>query len=173
MNTELWKEVVELIGRDIKVSSGECSDNDSTNDRPKECKHVYVIQNDDGWYVCQSCGEELRYNPNKPPVSLYQLYVEQRSRRRQINRMKTLTAWLCKYRFPFEEELLDKFLSFIDKYEELFPERKNLISKDYILHQLLRKRGYDSSCILRLPKMKKTLAQNEEICRTVFESYNF
>ncbi|GBN29389.1 hypothetical protein AVEN_174585-1 [Araneus ventricosus] len=123
-----------------------------------ECEHKYVIQNDDGWYVCQTCGEELMYDPNKPPVDLKQLCLESALKRRRESKMKNLTKWLGMYNIPFEEELLDEFYSFILKYEELFPERKNLISKDDILFHMLRKRDYQVP--LKLPKLMKTLARN-------------
>lgn len=147
----------------------------------EECKHKNVTRNDDGWYVCVECHEELRYNPNIPPIKLSDLYFEKVQIAKMSSRIKSLYKWLYKYKLPFEEELMIDFYSFINKYIELYPERKNLISKDYILYHLLRKRGYkddddeeDDGCIfLRLPKMKKTLDQNENMCRAIFESLNW
>ncbi|KAF8769808.1 hypothetical protein HNY73_017417 [Argiope bruennichi] len=59
-------EVIRLLGLDKKASSDRGS---------QDCKHKDVRKNDDGWYVCTSCHEELRYNPNKPPLSHLQLYL--------------------------------------------------------------------------------------------------
>lgn len=135
------------------------------------CKHGYITKSDDGWYVCSECHEELRYNPNKRPVNIGDIYSEMMRQQRWKQRMKGLTKWLG----PFEDELLlVDFQSFINEYTGLYPNRKNLISKDYILYHLLRKRGYDISRLqVKVPKMEKTLIQNETICRTIFEALNW
>ncbi|GFY59098.1 uncharacterized protein TNIN_277731 [Trichonephila inaurata madagascariensis] len=146
------EEVMEIVRLfDRKVSS-------DLKTKSQGCEHKYVIQNDDdGWYICQACGEELWYNPNKSPIDLYQLYLEAAIQRRSRNRMNNLTKWLGTYNLPYEEELLNQFYSFVLKYEELFPERKNLISKENILFHLLWKRDYQVP--LKLPKLKKMLAR--------------
>lgn len=92
----------------------------------EECEQRYVIQNDDGWYICQACGEELRYNPNnKPPIKIADLYFVKAQTAKMNSRMKNLSKWLDKYNFPFEDELLVDYSSFINKYIELYPNRKN------------------------------------------------
>lgn len=135
------------------------------------CKHGYITKSDDGWYVCGMCHEELRYNPNKRPVTIEDICSEMMRQRRWKHRIKGLTKWLGAYNFPFEDELLVDFSSFINEYTKLYPDRKNLISKDYILYHLLRMRGYDLQ--VKVPKMEKTLIQNEQICKTIFEALNW
>ena len=133
-----------------------------------ECQHRDITKNDDGWYICQYCGDELRYDPNKPPVDLAQLYSASENQRRMVNRMKCLSEWLGTYNLPFEDDILYDFQLFIQKYRELYPERKNLINKENILFHMLRRRGIERE--LKLPKMEKTLKQNAEICRAIFDA---
>lgn len=137
----------------------------------EECDHKDVTVDVDGWYVCTTCHIEMRVNPNEHPYGIKQILSDLKAQRRLKSRTKTITSFLREYHLPFEEELLDAFLVFSHKYEELFPERKNLISKDYILFQLLRKRDYQVP--VKLPKLEKTLVQNENICRTIFEALNW
>ena len=163
MSDEQMMEIIRLLGLDNKVSS---------NGLTQECKHRDVAKDDNEFYVCMTCHEELRYNPNRPPPDRAKLYSMMKMQRRSQSRVKNLTKWLDGCNIPFEELLLIEFFDFVHKYEELFPERKNLISKEYILFHLLRRIDYQVPP-LKLPKMKKTLDQNEEICRTVFESLNW
>lgn len=137
----------------------------------QECKHEYIAQNDYGWYVCGECHEELRYNPNKPPLNHLQLYLIMKRQQSLKSRADNLEKWISQFHLPFQEQLVVDFLSFTHKYEEVFPERKNLISKNYILFHMLRTRDFEVP--LKLPKLKKTLAQNEQICRTIFEALNW
>ncbi|GBN02847.1 hypothetical protein AVEN_168200-1 [Araneus ventricosus] len=161
-------EIIRLSSLDIKVPSDECSSDegpaDDLKNKTQEWEHKNFRKNDDGFYVCLTCHEELRYNPNKPPFDLLEMYLNMKRQQRWKSRMKKLTKWLGTYNIPFEEELLDELFDLIHRYEELFLERKSLISKEYILFHLLRKRDYQAA--LKLPKMKKTLDQSEEICRT-------
>ncbi|GBN18447.1 hypothetical protein AVEN_78475-1 [Araneus ventricosus] len=146
MNTKHMKEVMEIIrlfGLDIKVPSDECSSYegpaDDLKNKTQKCEHKHVRKNYDGFNVCLTCHEELRYNPNKPPFDLLEMYLNMKRQKRWKSRMKNLTKWLGTYNITFEEELLDELFDFIHKYEELFLERKSLISKEYILFHLLRK----------------------------------
>lgn len=134
----------------------------------EDCKHLDIIRNDDGWYVCRTCHEELRYNPNTPPVDLAQLYLASENQRKMVTRMKCLSKWLDAYNLP--DDILSDFLLFIQKYAELYPERKNLISKENILYHLLRRRGIGRD--LKLPKMEKTLKQNAEICGVIIDTFD-
>ena len=149
------------------------------SDLPQDCRHGYVIKNNDGWYVCQFCAEELRYDPNKRPVTLADLYYQKAQISKMNSRIKNISKWLDKNNFPLDDELLVEFSSFINKFNELYPARKGLISKDYILYRLLLKRGYilcndeDDGYTLCLPKMKRTLIQNEEICSAIFNALNW
>ncbi|GFX51163.1 uncharacterized protein TNCV_2735141 [Trichonephila clavipes] len=90
----------------------------------EECKHYDVTKDDYGWYVCWACHEELRYDPNKRPISHYDLYASVKSQQRIKHRVKNLTQWIEKYNLPFGEELLFDFFSFIHKFEEFFQSGK-------------------------------------------------
>ncbi|GBL93094.1 hypothetical protein AVEN_154052-1 [Araneus ventricosus] len=129
------------------------------------------MKNDDGWYVCSTCHEELRYNPNEPPFDPLKVYSLMKRQQSLKSRANSLIKWISQFNLPFEEWLVVDFWSFIHKYEEMFPERKNLISKNYILFHMLRIRDFEVP--LKLPKMKQTLAQYEEICRTIFKALNW
>ena len=141
------------------------------SDLPQDCRNDYVIRNDYGWYVCTSCHEELKYNSNKPPLNHLQLYLIMKRQQSLKSRANNLEKWLRKLNLPFEEQLVVDFWSFIHKYEEMHPERKNLISKNHILFHMLRIRDFEVP--LKLPKMKKTLIENNKICRAIFEALNW
>ena len=99
------------------------------SDLPQDCRHDYVIRNDYGWYVCGICCEELRYNPNKRTLDHLQLYLTMKRQQSLKSRANILEKWIRQFNLPFEEQLIVDFWSFIHKYEEMLPERKNLISK--------------------------------------------
>ena len=102
------EQIIRLLGLDNKVSS---------NGLTQECKHNDVTKDDYAWYVCTTCHEELRYNPNKHPPDRAQLYSMMKMQQRIQSRVKNLTKWLSEYNIPFEELLLVEFFDFIHKYE--------------------------------------------------------
>ena len=130
------------------------------------CCECQDIINNNGMFVCRSCGIVQGYDSSTEYIDFYE--SKDRIRRKSVYHRKyhinVLTDLSSKYRITFSVEQNNKIMRIFSVVDKILPqingERKRMISINFILRKVLKMMGLPFNKI-PISKSKKTLASYE------------